>query len=322
MNLIFIHIGNKKITYIKDSIRQVLKFNKGLKIILISNKNTFNCLSPKMRKNIIFEDTSKIILKKNHKNFIRNSLLDKDWYDGFWRYTSERFFYLQNIAQKRKLKNIFHIENDLMVYFNIKSKLKIFEKNYNIGLLLDSNIKAIPSLLYFKNIKYINKFVDFFEKNHSLSNKIFGKTLGKFSQRIFNSNFYINNDMDILLKFYNKFKKNKKINILPSATPALKKNKEQTKNINIALHYKKFGGIFDPANFGLYLDGFDRNKIFAKEKVKKEKFISKSAVDVKKYKIKFLRIGNYKIPFLFGNIKPVKLLTLHIHSKRLNRFLS
>lgn len=322
MNLIFVHIGNKKVPYLNDSIRQALIFNKKINVHLISNKITFKNLSPHVKKKIIFEDTNKIILKKNHKRFIKNSLLDNKWYSGFWKFTSERFFYIQNIVEKKNLKNIIHVENDLMIYFDIKSKLNVLEKNYNIGLLLDSNIKAIPSFLYFKDDINLNKFVNFFEKEHSFINKLLGKTVGKVYKKLLNKNFYLNNDMDVLFKFYLKNFKNNDIDVLPSSTTTLKKNKKYAKNINISKHYKKFGGIFDPANFGLYLDGFDRDPIFSNAKINKKTFILNSAVDVTKYKIKFKKINNKRIPYLIDKKILVKLLTLHIHSKRLNKFLS
>jgi len=93
-------------------------------------------------------------------------------------------------------------------------------------------------------------------------------------------------------------------------------------NISIEKLYKEFEGIFDPAGYGLYLDGFDRNKIFKQKSINKNLFISKSAINLKNSFIKFKKIKNYKIPFLNYKNKQVKLLTLHIHSKNLKKFLS
>jgi len=322
INLIFIHIGDKNIHYLSDSIKQALTFNKNINIYLVSNKKTFRNLIPKIKKKIIFKDTSKIILKKNHINFIKNSLLDARWYKGFWKFTSERFFYLQNIVESKNLKNIIHVENDLMIYFDIKSKIKIFEKNYHVGLLLDSNVKAIPSFLYFKDLNNINKFVHFFEKQHSFINKLIGSTIGKIYSKLLRKYLYNNNDMNVLFKFYLSNLKNKKVNILPSSTPTLIKNKQYSKNINLCNNYKQFGGIFDPASFGLYLDGFDKNPIFKNANFDKKQFTLKSAVDVTKYKIYFKNSNKKKIPYILDGKKKIKLLTLHIHSKRLNKFLS
>ena len=116
--------------------------------------------------------------------------------------------------------------------------------------------------------------------------------------------------------------KNKKKCILPSSTPDLIKNKKYSININLSRNYKKFGGIFDPASFGLYLDGFDKSNFFKNTNIDIEKFISKCAIDVKKYKIYFKKYNKKKIPYIFNANKKIKLLTLHIHSKRLNKFLS
>ena len=322
VNLIFIHVGNKNINYLNDSINQAVIFNKNINIYLVSNNKTFSNLKSKIKKRIIFKDINKITLKENHLNFIKYNLLDANWYDGFWKNTSERFFYLQNVAEKENLKNIIHVENDLMIYFNIKSKLKIFEKKYDIGLLLDSNVKAIPSFLYFKNVTNVNKFVSFFEKQHSLRNKLIGLTFGKLYLKIFNKNLYSKNDMDILYNFYISNLTNKKINILPSSTPTLKKNEKYSENINLSKNFKYFRGIFDPAGFGYYLDGFDKNPIFGKKKLDKKIGTLKSAVDVTKHKIYFKNLNNKKIPYILDGKKKVHLLTLHIHSKRLYKFLS
>jgi hypothetical protein len=322
INLIFIHIGNKKIPYLNDSIKQALIFNQNINVYLISNKKTFQNISSEIKEKIIFKDTNKIVLKKNHITFIKNSLLDSAWYKGFWKFTTERFFYLQNLIENENLKNIFHVENDLMIYFDIRSVIKTIKKNYNIGLLLDSNEKAIPSFLYFKDLKNINKLVYFFEKQHSFINMLIGLTFGKIYSILFDKYFFNNNDMDVLFKFYLANLKNKKIDILPSATPSLKKNKQYSKNINICKHYKKFGGIFDPASFGGYLDGFDTDPIFKNVTLSKKKSTFKSAVDVTKYKVYFKVSNRKKIPYILDNNKVIKLLTLHIHSKKLNKFLS
>lgn len=321
MNLIFIHLGSKKIDYLSDSIQQALFFNSKIKIFLVSNKNTYDKVNTKIKKKIIFEDIKNLKISDNHKNFISNNLLDKKWYQGFWTYTTERFFYLESLSKKYKLKNIIHIENDILLYFDLLKKKKIFEK-INIGLLLDSNIKAIPSFLYFKNIKYLSLFINFLNKSHSLPNMILGKTLGKINQKLGKLNNYIKNDMDILFDFFKKYKNSKILTVLPSATPFLDKNKKYSKNISIEKLYKEFEGIFDPANYGLYLDGFDRNKIFKQKSINKNLFISKSAINLKNSFIKFKKIKKYKIPFLNYKNKQVKLLTLHIHSKNLKKFLS
>lgn len=321
MNLIFIHIGTKKIDYLSHSIQQVLFFNKRIRIFLVSNKKTFNRINNKIKKKIIFENIEELKISNNHRNFIKNSLLDKEWYQGFWTYTTERFFYLENLALKYKLKNIIHIENDILLYFDLFKKKKVFEK-FNIGILLDSNIKAIPSFLYFKNLKYLSLFVKFIFKSHSMSNMILGKTFGKITQKLNNKNKFIKNDMDLLFEFYSKYKKTKIINILPSSTPYLDKNSQYSKNIDIEKYYKEFEGIFDPANYGLYLDGFDRNKIFKKKFINKDLFISKSAINLKNSMIKFENINNLNMPFLKCKNKHIKLLSLHIHSKQLNKFLS
>ena len=145
--------------------------------------------------------------------------------------------------------------------------------------------------------------------------------MGKINQKLGKLNNYIKNDMDILFDFLKNIKF-KNFNCSTVCNSFLDKNKKYSKNISIEKLYKEFEGIFDPASYGLYLDGFDRNKIFKQKSINKNLFISKSAINLKNSFIKFKKIKNYKIPFLNYKNKQVKLLTLHIHSKNLKNFLS
>ena len=113
MNLIFIHLGTKKIDYLSDSIQQALFFNSKIKIFLVSNKNTYDKVNYKIKRKIIFENIKNLKISNNHKNFINNNLLDKSGIkvSGL---TPPKGFLSRKLSKKYKLKNIIHIENDIL----------------------------------------------------------------------------------------------------------------------------------------------------------------------------------------------------------------
>ena len=87
--------------------------------------------------------------------------LDKKWFQSFWLKTTERFFFINSLAKKLKLINIFHIETDNLIYTNLDDLEKTVEKKFNyLFVLLNKNL-SYANILYFKSSKETNKFAYF-----------------------------------------------------------------------------------------------------------------------------------------------------------------
>ena len=310
MNIMLVHLGDKKVIYLNDCINQLLKFNKNTNIHLISSKKTLNGLSNSNKNIIHFHDTKLIEISKDHQKFKEINNLDRKWYNGFWLHTTERFFYLKKIVSEYNLKNIIHIENDCLVYFSIKSKIRHFYKKYNIAVVPEKKDKVIPVFMYFKNKKFLNLICNFFLQEHSNIN-IFNFFKYKFKKKMMN-------DMFILQNFFVKnYSRNKIFNLPTTNFRMIKKTKEK---INFSNNFNLFGGIFDPSYIGLTLDGFDKSSSIFKN-VNYLNFIN-SPFNIKRYKIIFLKKNGLKIPYLFLNNIKIKILNLHLHSKNLKKYLS
>ena len=84
MNIILTQIGEKKSPHLIQCIKQLLFFGND-KIILISNKFHENLLkNHKLFEKIIFIDENKVIKNKEHIIFLKNTKLDKKFYNQFW----------------------------------------------------------------------------------------------------------------------------------------------------------------------------------------------------------------------------------------------
>ena len=202
MHIILIHLGNKKVKYINSCIEQILKFNKKINIHFLSNRNSWKYIKFNFKKKIIFHNYEELELSENHKKFIKINNFDNKWYCGFWLHTTERFFYLEDLISKYKLKNVIHIENDCLIYFKIKNFIQIFKKNFNISFLPEASKKVIPVIIYLQNNKSI------FELNKFILNEL--------NMLKFINFFYFNkkkiNDMFLLYKFFKiNYKKKKNI---------------------------------------------------------------------------------------------------------------
>lgn len=173
MSLVYVHIGDKLPEYIYDSIYQTLLFNHlETKIYVIlddplisqfeSTINTFNL-------NTIFKDTFNLnslvkaiptsgLIKELEENnnfcsyqqLIRNKFSNlAQFRNGFWLSTTARFFYIEAFMKVFNVQNIFHIENDVMLYENLH---KLFTESFStldkMCMIKDAPDRVIPSFMY------------------------------------------------------------------------------------------------------------------------------------------------------------------------------
>lgn len=170
MNLVYIHIGENLPNYIYDSIYQSLLVSPNSKIYVILNDSqisdfrhtisTFNInlyLKNKMNIEMHVECIPISILKipQEYSTFI-NSLPDatKQFRDAFWISTTARFFYIESLMEIFKLRNVYHIENDIMIYENLNDIPVDKNKMY---MVKDSHERVIPSILFIPDCSHLNR---------------------------------------------------------------------------------------------------------------------------------------------------------------------
>ena len=82
-------------------------------------------------------------------NFSAKSAHDKEWRDGFWHYTSARFFTLHSFMAKYDVRNVIHIENDVLLYYNCDETLtEPLTNSRQIHIPFDSYTRNIASIVY------------------------------------------------------------------------------------------------------------------------------------------------------------------------------
>lgn len=286
MNFILVALG-KIPEYLDDCIDQIKRTQKQTKIILLTNKKTKyrnkNCKT-------IFVESLK--LSKEHDYFIKKSKFSKDTYrDFFWKHSIERFYYIDDFLNKTPMNNIFHIENDVLLYQDLEIVLDKIN-NFNFACVRDGVNRVIGSLVYIKN-----------------------KTISKKIVKI--SNKYLNlNDMKILNLLDKQISKS--INLPLGEDLKFIKKSKYYKDI------KKIPFIFDAAAIGQYIDGPHRKNFFKKifNNIKN----TFNIYDGFENKDTNLKISDWKIewknnkPFKQENNKLIPIANLHIHSKNLKKF--
>lgn len=275
--IILVSVGTFQ-DYLINNIKQLLLLD--FDVHVITNKKFFNKLH--MFSNITKVNADELTLNKHFDDY---SSLDKSWRGGFWHNTSKRFFLIYEYIKRNNITNVFHIENDVLLYSKLNYKF-----DNKLYLVMDSKDKCIPSIIYIPSYVFLQNL-------------------------IFNYKYHLN-DMVNLAYFYNNNKNIiKTFPIIDNTTDMGIYNE----------NYTEFTSIFDGCAIGQYLGGIDpRNKSgdtsgFINECTGGEKDNPKITFD--KYKFKWLKKDTYYFPHIEINNNFIPINNLHIHCKNLKPFM-
>src|SRR5207302_1299130 len=89
--------------------------------------------------------TESIGLSAKHRAFHETSRLDRMFRNGFWTFTTERFFVIETAMARLGLESVFHLENDVMIYADVQTLTPRFERLYpGIAATFDNDTRCIP----------------------------------------------------------------------------------------------------------------------------------------------------------------------------------
>jgi hypothetical protein len=283
--IILVSVGNLQ-QHIFYNIYNLLLFNNN-NITIITEKPFFKEFNEKIQIWKIQFPNQNIQLVDcsglNDFGFNQKSNLDKTFRNGFWHLTSLRFFYLFSYIQNNNIQNIIHLENDVMSYVNYDVELLPKFTENKVYATFDFPYRVIPGIIYIPNYQ-------------------------AFSPIIQNYNPQLN-DMQNLALFDETI-------ILP--LPILS-NIDPCPNIKCTRLYSSFKCIFDAAAMGQYLGGIDPKN----DPTETRGFINETCViKYNEFLFNWIKIGELYKPHLSVNNQYIPIINLHIHSKKLECFLS
>lgn len=302
-SIVFVHIGKKLPDYVEPALAQARLFNKECPIFLIGNAEAFRNTSKFMdEKKITLVPLEKLKKSPDHIFFQKKSKLDRNSLSGFWTFTTERFFYLSELMEELNLKNVFHLENDNMLYVNLETLLPIFEKNYpGMGIVMMNDERCVPGFMYIANSEPMKLLCPHIAQQawDGVEDMM---SLGDF-KRIYSRE--IVDALPLIMRGY------------PQHNPPVSSgNPEMFSN-----HIEEFESIFDGASLGQYLDGTDA-------RVHKDGvgpgYINPMCVFNPTPLLFEWRLDEEqrKVPYIHYAGESYRINSLHFHSKRLERFKS
>jgi hypothetical protein len=151
ISLIYINIGPIQ-EYIYDSIYQSIIVNKDidLKIYIGINEIYLSDFRKELNNWNVFTNNVVLVnidlspsfdfLKEQHNGFREN----------FWLNTTKRFFYIEYIMKLYREENVYHIENDVMLFQPLKELY-----NVKLTVVSDHLKRVIASIMFIKNTQQI-----------------------------------------------------------------------------------------------------------------------------------------------------------------------
>jgi hypothetical protein len=269
--------------YILTNIAQLFKLGH-INIYVLTNNHLMQEFEP-------FADIITLISVESLDDpfeFNNKSTLNRDFRNGFWHHASARLFVLHAFMMKyQDVKNVIHIENDVLLYYNCDETLtKSLYNQRQVYIPFDSYERNIASIVYIPD------------------GEIFGQILENYD---FNKNDMFN--------FSEIRKKTSLINTFPIF---VSKDNEVNERAFVTNGWNNFGGfIFDAAAIGQYVGGVDPRNIYGDTRG----FVNETCI------IKYNEEGEVFWRIDAGFMKPfirikttnveVPIFNLHIHSKAL-----
>ena len=284
MNIIFTCVGNFQ-EYLLVNIQQLILLGHSPETIhVITNRRFFEHFTTRFPAVRLF-DVDEL---PNTYRYNERTALDHSFRNSFWVFTSARFFYIYECMRKYNIENVIHLENDVVIYYNISTLLP-YLKPSRIYMPLDTYTRNIASIVFIPNHRVLESVLNEFDLHK--------------------------NDME---NFAKHVPKGNVDNLPIFCEPESSMNETAF----VSRNYRPIPFLFDAAAMGQYLGGVDPLNIHGDTKG----FVNETCV-VKYDQYKFVwsnHITQSEIyqPFLLVNESLHPIFNLHIHSKTLNRFTS
>lgn len=302
-SIVFIHIGEQLPSHLETAICQARLFNEQCQILLVANQQVLANLPEKIQqKNVVTVPCESLNITPEHVAF-RKVGRPK----GFWVYTSERFLYLYDLMAQYQLENVFHLENDNMLYVNLEELLPIFQTAYpGIAATFDNDTRAVAGFIYISNPQIMQSLASFFAAKRKRGNDM--EILALYKNRK-GSTIQEIDHLPIIPTSY------AEDHVLKNRQGKSVKNPEKFHN-----HIDQFQSLFDAAAIGQYLGGGD---IYYHPQLKPG-FINESCI----FNPSFFTFEwkddcqGRSVPYAIYNHQPYRINNIHVHSKQLHLFAS
>ena len=293
----FVHLGKSPVKHLWLNLeRHMILFPEIEPFVILDELTHLKHLPPEVS----------YYLFKRENEYLSDGLFDahdQRFRRGFWRFSLERLFALEEFHKKNDHYKVLHIESDVLLLPNfpwdqIERVDQVLWNNYNFE-------RDVSALLFFPSYTLHSQFIDDVQKELKQNSK--------------------HTDMTVLAAIRNTRKEN--YSFFPSLSPVqmeLNNSLNSTpEEFSARISETNFfsGGIFDGAPIGMWLAGHDPRNNYGRALIHDASPLSSgdSVIDPRNVAFEMDGSGNLFLRS-FRNNEKVALWNLHVHSKSLELF--
>lgn len=158
MNLVMFHSGKELPKFLEYTFRQIRVFNPTITIYFLTDWQHLDAA--------VFAKYNVLPILKElyHSDKITEleSLYNHKCYD-FWTITMTRLIYIENFLQAYKLKNVYHFENDILLYYDLCIYHRLFTNLYKtLAITTGGPDKSMTGFLFIKTWRALADMTQFF----------------------------------------------------------------------------------------------------------------------------------------------------------------
>lgn len=150
--ILFIHIGPALPPWLGGALRQARIFNTA-PIYLVAESRALEAAKLPSELDVIAVHLETLPVSEKHKSFRRISPMDTSFADGFWTFTTERFFVVESAMRQLNLRNVLHLENDVLLYCDLTRLAPTLAGLYSgVASTFINDVLCVPGLVYFPDV--------------------------------------------------------------------------------------------------------------------------------------------------------------------------
>jgi len=294
MDVVLFHSGQTLPVYLECTFNQFRLFNPDARVFFITDIEHLN--------NLLF---SKYGITPLDKDAFYSDKIDEynNLYnypsDHFWSITTTRLTYIENFLEYFELTDVYHFENDILIYYSLDDHHKMIKTLYShMAITPGGPDRNMTGLLYIKDQESLSLMTQFFIdviRIHGLAKL----------RKMYKTDMV--HEMS-LMKMYEIERGSEHLGYLPILPFGEHSN-----------HFDKFNSIFDPATWGQYVGGTTAGIPGVKPL---DHYIGRVLEDNPEYDVIWKKEDERKVPYFKYEDNEVKINNLHIHSKNLSKYMS
>ena len=311
--IIYVHLGDKPAPHLVDSMRQSRRVAKDSDIFVILTRNTVmaEATADVGAKAVFAESLSPTASHRSYINSVRRRLGKKR---GFWRFATERFFFIEEVMLKLGLARALHLESDNLIFFDpaeIEDKLPALYPGLAAPFWNDA--MCIPGVVYIGDRRVLGELTAYLASRVAAERDSQVRWYRpRFLTRVRMG--LVLNDMNMLAAFRREHGP-EKMGLLPTVPPEYDvQNTRVPHDYDYSRGFAELGMIFDALAIGPALSGLDPRHHTVEEG--QQHVAENSYVDGKAFGYEHLDLRDHAaVPHLTFRGRPVRLASVHNHAK-------